>query len=204
VEDFVHGSPRYIEKFDCVVCGTNCGKAVCLDAKTGAPRWIQQCGGSIKASMSFMEHNNSVIFGSFDYSLYSVDVQSGALNWSFATNHIIYSTPCILEDQIFFGSIDKYFYHLDANGNCKAKFLTGGRIFTDAVVYKDPYIMFVSNDMRIYFYNRKEQQVKMFIQHGERILTKIYWEKDILYVQDFMNRLYLMDLSQTTYKKVRL
>ena len=199
----MHGSPRYIEKFDRVVCGTNCGKVVCLDAKTGKHEWTQQFGGAVKGGISFMDCNDSVVFGSFDYSLYCVHVPTGDLNWTFPTRHLLYSTPCVMGDQIFFGSIDKWFYHLDADGNLMGKFETGGRIFTDAIVYKTPYILFISNDMRMYFYNWKEKKVTMFIQHGERITTRVYWEDDYLYVHDFMNRFYVMDMSKTTYKKMK-
>ena len=70
--------------------------------------------------------NGAVFFGSGDGNIYSLNAQSGTLNWKFKTGDIVHASPAIDDGTLFVGSWDSYFYALDAsNGKEKWRFKTG-------------------------------------------------------------------------------
>jgi len=201
VNDYIHSSPLYIKENNTVICWSNCWKLLCLDANTWEKKWITEFSAPIKSWFKYSFKNNSVYFWCFDYNFYSVNLLTWEINWKIETWHIIYWNACLYNDEIFFGSIDRYFYHVDKNWNILNKYLTWWRIFAEPVVYNQEYILFPSNDMRIYFYNIAKRSVNMYIQHSERITNRIWVWENKLYVLDFMNRFYIYDISKLTYSK---
>jgi outer membrane protein assembly factor BamB len=70
--------------------------------------------------------NGATYFGSGDGNIYSVNAESGALNWKFQTGDVVHASPAIADGILFIGSWDSYFYALDAaTGQEKWKFKTG-------------------------------------------------------------------------------
>ncbi len=70
--------------------------------------------------------SGAVFFGSGDGNIYSLNAQSGALNWKFKTGDIVHASPAIDAGTLFIGSWDSYFYALDAaTGKEKWRFKTG-------------------------------------------------------------------------------
>jgi outer membrane protein assembly factor BamB len=70
--------------------------------------------------------NGAVFFGSGDGNIYSLNAQSGALNWKFKTGDIVHASPAIDGGTLFVGSWDSYFYALDAtSGKERWRFKTG-------------------------------------------------------------------------------
>jgi outer membrane protein assembly factor BamB len=57
---------------------------------------------------------DAVYFGSGDGNLYSVNADSGELNWKFKTGDVIHASPAYADGLIYFGSWDSYFYAVDA------------------------------------------------------------------------------------------
>ena len=70
--------------------------------------------------------SGAVFFGSGDGNIYSLNAQSGTLNWKFKTGDIVHASPAIDDGTLFVGSWDSYFYALDAaSGKEKWRFKTG-------------------------------------------------------------------------------
>ncbi len=70
--------------------------------------------------------NGAVYFGSSDGNVYSVNAETGALNWRFKTGEVVHASPAIADGTVFVGSWDSYFYAIDAaTGHEKWKFKTG-------------------------------------------------------------------------------
>lgn len=204
VDDYIHSSPIYIKENNTVICWSNCWKLLCLDADSWEKKWITEFSAPIKSWFKYSIKNNSVYFWCFDYNFYSVNLNTWEINWKVETWHIIYWNPCVYKDEIFFWSIDRYFYHVDKDWKILYKYLTWWRIFAEPVIYNNDYILFPSNDMRIYFYNIKKRAVNMYIQHSERITNKIWVWENKLYVLDFMNRFYIFDMTKLTYSKPKI
>lgn len=202
VDDYIHSSPIYIKEINSVICWTNCWKLICLDADNWTQKWICLFNAPIKSWFKYVQKNNSIVFWCFDYFFYSIDWNTWKINWNFETLHIIYANPLVYWDNIFFWSIDRNFYHLDINWNLISKYTSGWRIFSEPVLYKNDYVIFCSNDMKIYFYNIKKKTTMMYIQHSERITNRVFFVNNNLYVLDFMNNFYNYDLSKLSYIKV--
>jgi eukaryotic-like serine/threonine-protein kinase len=70
--------------------------------------------------------NGLVYFGSGDGHVYSLDANSGKLNWKFKTGNVVHASPAFANDIIFVGSWDSYFYAIDAkSGKEKWRFHGG-------------------------------------------------------------------------------
>lgn len=148
--------------------------------KTGGEKWIGQLGlwGMAPADM-FMEDifqyflsspviDNSatptVFFGSSDSHLYSLDLNTGKLNWKFKTGAEIHTSPALHNGTLFFGSWDRAFYAVDAKtGTEKWRFNTkednsgwGGQqgIQSSPLVYNGK-VYFGARDAFFYALNEK-------------------------------------------------
>ena len=119
-----------------------------LDAATGHLKWKFATGGEKRYAGTHLHHlapaaetmpdpwdfylsspavwNGAVYFGSSDGNVYSLDANSGALNWKFHTGDVVHSSPAIAEGVLYVGSWDTYLYALDAaSGTEKWRFKTG-------------------------------------------------------------------------------
>jgi outer membrane protein assembly factor BamB len=52
------------------------------------------------------------VIGNSDGNVYALDVESGALRWTFPTGHRVWATPLITEDTVYIGSMDRHLYAL--------------------------------------------------------------------------------------------
>lgn len=107
-------------------------------------------------------YEGTVFFGSSDYHIYAVDVQSGQLKWKYKTGNTVHSDPVIDEGIIYTGSFDGFMYALDANdGSLIWKFDTVGAAYfpegavqQGAAIHKGV-ILFGSRDYNLYVLNKK-------------------------------------------------
>ncbi len=68
----------------------------------------------------------AIFFGSGDGNIYSLNADSGALNWKFKSGDVVHASPAIADGTVFIGSWDSYFYALDAaTGKEQWRFKTG-------------------------------------------------------------------------------
>ena len=193
--DFVHCSPIYSEKNDIVVCGDNSGRLVWIDGKSWTVKWVQEFGCPIKWWFGFSQDQKNVYFWDFEGNMNSINIYTGEIQFRFLTGNAIYTVPFVSEYGIFFGSLDKKFYHIDDSWKLIRKITTFWKIFSSPICIEDAIIVFGSNDGYIYFYDSYNKKNLFVVEHGERITTKILFNKEFktLYVYDYMNQLYIYD-----------
>lgn len=87
---------------------------------------------SILFSQAYQFRNNTAHTG-----LYSANEKFDAvqLQWLFKTDGAIRSTPLIVDNHVFFGSADHYFYCLDTNGNEAWKYKTENAVHSSPAYY---------------------------------------------------------------------
>lgn len=190
-EDFVHCSPWYSEKLWLVICGWNDWKILCVKWDNGDVLFELSFNSPIKSGFTFSDDEKTVYFGCFDNKIYSVDLFNWNINWSYTTNNVVYAKSLVLWNNIFFGSLDKFFYHLDNKWNLIKKIRTFWKIFSEPIIIEDKIIVFASNDWYVYFYDYINLNVIFVIEHRERISTKLLydWYFKHLYVYDVLNSL---------------
>lgn len=196
-DDFVHCSPWVSQPYGLVLCGGNDGKLVCVRSDNGTIIFERKFEAPIKWWFSFSEDGKHAYFGCFDNHLYCIEVLTGQIVWQYKTDNIVYATPIIKGNDIFFGSLDKYFYHLDSKWELVEKIKTFGKVFSKPVPIMDDLIVFGSNDSYIYFYNYKEKKVVFVIENKQRITTSVIFDDTYkhLYVYDFLNILTKYNLT---------
>lgn len=90
-----------------------------IDYKT--IKWKFKTNGAIHGSP--VKSNNSVIFGSSDQYIYSVNMETGDLIWKYKTEGAVFSTPAVSTNTVFCTSMDGNLYALDKkDGTIKWKF----------------------------------------------------------------------------------
>lgn len=195
-DDYVHCSPIYNSKHDLVICWWNDKRLLWIKAKTWKIIYEKKLNWEIKWWFNFSDDLDIVYFWCFDKNLHELNLITWELESLFVTDNFIYVKPQIIWDNIFFGSLDKHFYHVDKKWSLIKKIRTYWKIFSESIEIKDSIIAFWSNDSYIYFYDYKNKKTIFVIKHPERVQTKLIFNKEMwhLYVYDCMNQLYKYDI----------
>jgi len=97
--------------------------------------------------------DNTIYIGSGDQHLYSVDQNTGLVNWKFETRGIIRSTPAVNSSSVFFGSFDNTVYAVDRlSGQEQWKFPTYNVVPSSPVIIGD-ILVIGSRDTYLYGLN---------------------------------------------------
>lgn len=92
------------------------GVAATLGAATATPErpheWAFATHAGILSTAAVAE--DTVYFGSLDYNVYALDVESGSLRWSFETGNQVGASPLVVHDTLCVGSYDGNLYALNA------------------------------------------------------------------------------------------
>ena len=108
--------------------------------------WSFPTGEEIKGPVA--THDGSAFFGSWDHTVYRVDLENGSEEWAFETGGLVMSGPSVeaTTDTVYVGSHDSNLYALDvATGEKRWRFDTGGRIMGCPTV-ADDHVLFGSHD----------------------------------------------------------
>jgi len=97
-----------------------------LDRETGQKLWeFDEAtgqyveGGAIAGGL--------FVIGNSDGNVYALDVKSGALRWTFETEHRVWATPLIVSETVYIGSMDRRLYALNlSNGGKRWEFHAEG------------------------------------------------------------------------------
>ena len=94
--------------------GANDGylRAIDLADPTGKTLWEANLNREILSSPAVT--SDSVVVGSMDSYVYSLDRKSGKINWKFKTGQAVLASPLVQNDTVFIGSGDHNMYALDA------------------------------------------------------------------------------------------
>lgn len=84
---------------------------IATDLATGKVQWIFPAGGSIENTPALV--NDTLIFGSYDGSIYRVRTSDGSLVWKSQVGDGMYSSPLVYENRVYSGTDGSNFYALD-------------------------------------------------------------------------------------------
>jgi outer membrane protein assembly factor BamB len=90
--------------------GTDGGKLLALDLKTGEPKWEYKSADAIESSPSVVA--GLVVFGDEVGNLHACDAATGVERWSFKAKDRIISSANYAGDRLVFGSYDSHVYCL--------------------------------------------------------------------------------------------
>ncbi len=136
----------------------NSGKTeVNASGNNGRMKWKVDLGYRIWASPVIDEYGNSYV-GNENGTFFSFS-PTGVTRWNFTTQDGIMGTATVVNERIYFGSLDGYLYCLDTNGNLQWKFETSGWIDTSPVVKDDGSILFGSGDGFLYKLNEDGNEI---------------------------------------------
>jgi eukaryotic-like serine/threonine-protein kinase len=97
-----------------------------LDRENGALLW-QFNGAKGQYVEGGAVGGDVFVIGNSDGKVYALHLNSGALKWSFETEHRVWSTPLIVSDTVYIGSMDHHLYALNLdNGALRWDFKAGG------------------------------------------------------------------------------
>lgn len=127
-------------------------------------------------------YKNSVIFGSRDYNIYSLNIETGRGLWNMKEKGSwIIATPLVVDDVVYFGTSDTHrFYGLSAiNGYEKCSFPLNMRVYGEAELFENN-LYFGCFNGKLYRLNiAKETLEQVFQTHGsKKNYHTVYNEKD--------------------------
>ena len=103
---------------------------------------------------SHVVNDNTEYFGSWDGNIYSLDSDTGDINWKYQTNWGVVTTPAISDGLVFAGSLDNNFYAINKEtGELDWSFICKSAIHSSPVVYGE-YVFFGCDDGKLYALNK--------------------------------------------------
>lgn len=103
--------------------GSDNGKIVAVDLKTGIKVWVFQTGAKIRCSPAVV--GGLVYCGSDDAHFYALDAESGMKRWSFECGGPVQASPVVVGGIVLFGANDHHVYARDR--------LTGKKLWSHRV-----------------------------------------------------------------------
>lgn len=205
---YTHSSPLYIPEHRQVVIGNNDGSAYLFDAVSGRLLWQYATGmpteeelGSgfsaydIKESFAYDASRDVIIFGNKAGALHAVDRKSGTLKYSFQAEFGFISTPLIVGDCVYIGSLDKKLYCIDLDTFTSLwEWNSGARIFASPVLI-DGSIYIGSNSGRLTEINAKSGAEISTLTVPERITNRTVYNPVThhFFVPTFANEIYCFE-----------
>lgn len=102
--------------------------------------------------------DNTVYFGSADGNFYSLDLQSGFMNWTYRTQGPINAVAAVDKDQVYLGSSDGFVYCLDRDtGELNWRFETFGGVNSTLVPWGEGLI--AASDADAFYYLTRDGQL---------------------------------------------
>lgn len=154
--DHPHSSPAVDPDAGYIVCGSNDGYLYGWSLPDLEFQWRfatdpqGSTDGEIKGPIA--TYDGAAFFGSWDHSVYRVDMETGEEDWRFETGDLSMTGPAIdpRRDTVYMGSHDDHLYALDAStGEEEWRFRTGRPLTGCATVAGDR-VLTGSKDGRLY------------------------------------------------------
>lgn len=132
-----------------LVVGANDGVCYAWTFPALDPAWTFETGGPIKGPIAV--HDGTAIVGSWDHTVYGIDLSDGTRRWSFETDADVMSGPAVDPDgTVYVGSHDSNLYALDsADGSERWRFSTGGWLIGSVTAARER-VLVGSYDTRLY------------------------------------------------------
>jgi outer membrane protein assembly factor BamB len=164
----------------------------------GELKWSFQTGREISSSPAIVD--GMVYFGSRDFKLYALDVDTGEKQWEFQAESWIESSPVVANGIVYFGSNDGKFYALDA--------LTGRKLWdytTKYVVKSTPAVAgdtvyFGGDDYFIYALDAKTGEKKWDYKTRSYVMSSPVVSNGILYIGSMDNSCYALNAEDGRFR----
>lgn len=140
-DDVVTSSPLVVNNK--VYIASHDMKVYCIDLLTGNKVWAFHTGAAIWASPTYLKEKKSILIGSWAKKLYSLDADSGRLNWEFGTESEVGGSCSTANGNIFFGTDKGQFYCLDSSGSMVWKKELGAHIWATPALIDEGDFKFV-------------------------------------------------------------
>ncbi len=140
----------------------------------------------------------TIFFGSYDTSVYAVDVNTHNLRWRFKTNGSIFAAPVLDNGVVYVGSFDDHLYALNASdGSVRWEFTTGDQIWSTPAI-ADGIVVFGSNDHYIYGLQEDSGTLLWKFQTGDHASSPGVISNGRVYIGSQDNYLYCLNLTDGT------
>lgn len=87
-----------------------------VNASTGQQEWSFTMGGSMSQSSPALSANGVLYIGAQDLKLYALNASTGEKLWEYGTGNIISSSPAVVNNVVYFGSVDGNVYAIGESG----------------------------------------------------------------------------------------
>jgi outer membrane protein assembly factor BamB len=160
-----------------------------INATTGQKVWSYKTGNSIVNSSPAVAlgadgKTTYVYVGSTDGYLYEINAISGAFVWKFKTGAAIYSSPAVVNGEVYIGSTDESVYAVTAGGTTATqtwKYTTTGAVYSSPCVSNG--IVYVgSDDDYVYAINATTGVLSWKYKTGNEVISSPTVSDGILYV----------------------
>ena len=138
---------------------------------------------------------DTVIVAGTDGKIYSIDRLTGKANWRYATGSIFMASPSVNQERIFIGDLDGTFYCLNYKGELIWKFKTDGQI-TSAANFYQKYVIFGSEDQKLYCVHRDTGKLKWFYETRDQILSSPTIHNNLCFIAGCDQKLHIVDVGQ--------
>ncbi len=151
----------------------------------------------------FEVHKNNIYFSTTAGIVYIYN----CINWLITnskkiSDYWIVSSPLVSNNKLYLTSVDKNLYILDLDLRINWLVKTNWRIISRPIKYKK-YIIFWSNDSRLYFYNTEKLELSLS-QFWERIVNSPIILNNNIFIQDFLNNIYSIDIKNYYLEKKQI
>jgi serine/threonine protein kinase len=115
------------------------------------PLWTFQCEDEIRGSPIYYE--NSILVGSCDHNLYSLQAGEGKMNWKYATEAGVVTRPAVYDGDVFLGSEDKRLHVIsNRTGKIVWSYYTDDRVRSSPRI-AEGHVFIGSDDSRLHAIN---------------------------------------------------
>jgi outer membrane protein assembly factor BamB len=184
-DGIVHATPLIHNKI--VYAGSFDGFFYAINTENGELVWkFRTVGDAYFPKGEIQEgaaiYKNSVIFGSRDFNIYSLDIETGRGLWNMKEKGSwVIATPLIVDDVVYFGTSDSHrFVGLSANtGYEKCSYPLNMRVYGKAVFFENDIYFGCFNGKLYKLVNSKGKLEQVFQTHGsKRNYHLVYNEND--------------------------
>ena len=159
----------------------------------GNLKWKSNTGSSM-ASPPLVYNNN--LYGGSDRYIYAIYIINGSVNWRYATDGWIESSPAISQGIVFAGSNDHNIYALDAENkkNLRWKYSAGGSITSSPAVFNG--IVFAgSNDNYFYAIDSNSGVLKWRKKTNDIVKSSPSVFQNVVYIGSNDNTIYALNMN---------
>jgi len=199
-------SPLYIQKHNLLVLGYDDGVLKTYNAQKGTLLWSFTAHGkmfkdnysyvsSLKSKAIYDEHNDNIIFGSLDGNLYILSRKNGALQHKYTCEFGIYSSPIILNNKVYFSSVDKKIHCLNLTDfkTVFVKIIDNTRIFSSPTIINNR-LYIGTNAGRLHELSLLTGESLGYFQTTERITNQLVYnpKNDLYFLPTYANEIYCL------------